>query len=221
MELATRTRRLLQQRLEAMQRQNGLLKDILLQQACSNDSFTLRLATLDDVATVVEVVNGGYGEEQAVVKKPGISRTNADAIVTLINTPETDMLCCCLGGAVVGCVTHQANCTEKGGNIVVTRELVGCSSFGMLAVHPEFRRQGVGNLLLGGVQLLARARGSKSIQMSVLSYSDEQQSLVKYYTARGFSVTDTHKPWPAFMLDRLSEAGKAMFFIEMRMPLER
>jgi hypothetical protein len=55
--------------------------------------------------------------------------------------------------------------------------------------------------------------------MTVLSYSDEKQSLVKYYQARGFSVTNPRKEWPQFMLERLSEAGKATYFIEMELIL--
>jgi GNAT superfamily N-acetyltransferase len=109
---------------------------------------------------------------------------------------------------------------EKGGKLIVSRDAVGSSSFGMLTVDHRFRRRGVGTLLMDGVKILAQAAQSKSIQMSVLSYSDEKQSLVNYYCGRGFSVTDPCKQWPTFMLERLSEAGKSMYFIEMAMPLK-
>jgi ribosomal protein S18 acetylase RimI-like enzyme len=209
----------LKQQIRVLQEKNAAFKNCLLQ-ACSKQEFEIRLATMVEVDTIVAVVNGGYAEEQKVVKRPGISRTTAGAIINIINSTGTDMLCCCAYGTVIGTVTHQANCTEKGGKIIVSRDAVGSSSFGMLTVDHNFRRQGVGKQLMDGVKILAQALQSKSIQISVLSYSDEKQSLVNYYKARGFLVTNPCKQWPSFMLERLSEAGKAMHFIEMEMSLK-
>lgn len=53
--------------------------------------------------------------------------------------------------------------------------------------------------------------------MSVLSYSNEKQGLVRYYTKRGYTVTNPHKEWPEWLVDKiLSEKGKETYFIEMQ-----
>jgi len=145
-----------------------------------------RVATLDDIATIVALVESAYRGD---VSKKGWT-TEAD----LLDGQRTDPL------SVSGLVAKPGSrilLAERGG------ELLACANiekqgeaayFGMFSVRPDLQGGGVGKAMLAEAERVAREEWLCSeMQMTVISVRDE---LIAWYERRGYRRTGCYSPFP-------------------------
>jgi len=63
----------------------------------------------------------------------------------------------------------------------------------MLTVRPDLQDRQIGRALLSEAEATARARGAKSVRMTVVSIRD---TLIAWYIRRGYAPTGETKPFP-------------------------
>lgn len=66
--------------------------------------------------------------------------------------------------------------------------------FGMFSVHPPFQGAGIGRLMIGEVERIAREEWAcERVEMTVIDIRDE---LIAWYERRGYARTGRTKPFP-------------------------
>jgi len=66
--------------------------------------------------------------------------------------------------------------------------------FGMFSVHPPFQGTGIGRLMIGEVERIAREEWAcERVEMTVIDIRDE---LIAWYERRGYARTGRTKPFP-------------------------
>jgi ribosomal protein S18 acetylase RimI-like enzyme len=145
-----------------------------------------RTAGADDVHAIVALVQSAYRGEAS---RAGWTteadlldgqRTDADAVVALIQAPASRILLCEQDGALLASAQlekHDATC-----------------HFGMFAVHPERQGGGLGQAMLAEAERIARDDWAcLEMQMAVITQRTE---LIAWYERRGYHRTGIYQPFP-------------------------
>jgi GNAT superfamily N-acetyltransferase len=149
---------------------------------------TFRVATSDDVALVVELVESAYRGERS---KTGWTteaelldgqRTDAEAIAAVISSADSRLLLASdEQGAVIACC-------------VIQQRRAGRSYFGTFAVRPGSQGSGVGKQVLAEAERVARDEwGCAVVEMTVIG---QRQDLIAWYGRRGYVETGEMRPFP-------------------------
>jgi GNAT superfamily N-acetyltransferase len=157
-----------------------------------------RIATSDDVAALVRVINRAYRVEDFFVDG---DRTTGEEIGRRL-------------GGQAGCflVVDDDPCRPTGmlaGAVYV--EVRGDRGyFGMLAVDPERQKQGLGAALVAAAEELCRAAGCQHLDIDVVNL---RQELPPFYAALGFRPLAT-APFPT-----PSKLRQEAYLVQMTKPL--
>jgi GNAT superfamily N-acetyltransferase len=151
-------------------------------------SVILRVATPDDVAAVVDLVESAYRGERS---KAGWTteadllkgqRTDPDLIAGVIASPSSRLVLAADElGELVGC-------------FVIERRDAGVAYFGTFAVRPGVQGGGIGKQLLAEAERIAREDWAcVVVEMTVIGQREE---LVAWYGKRGYLPTGETRPFP-------------------------
>ncbi|WP_232835581.1 GNAT family N-acetyltransferase [Actinocorallia populi] len=156
------------------------------EEALTAVEVVLREAVPQDVPAVVALVESAYRGDasragwtsEADLLDGG--RTDAAAVLEIIETPGSRVLLVERGGVPVACCQ-----LEQQGDIAY---------FGMFAVSPTLQGAGLGHAVLAAAEREARAGwGAREMQMTVISLRAE---LVAWYERRGYRRTGERRPFP-------------------------
>ena len=147
---------------------------------------TFRLATPDDVAVIVALVESAYRGD---VSRKGWTteadlldgqRTDPVGVTELITKPDSCMLLAERNGTLLAC----ANLEKRG----------DAGYFGMFSVRPDLQGGGIGRATLAEAERIARDDWHcREMQMTVISVRDE---LIAWYERRGYKRTGKYSPFP-------------------------
>jgi ribosomal protein S18 acetylase RimI-like enzyme len=149
-------------------------------------SLAFRSARVDDAAAIVALVNLGYRgdasragwttEADYLVGK----RTDEAEVRELIANPNSTLLLCCDGAAIVGSVhLHREG---------------DAAYLGMFVVRPDLQGRGIGRQFLSAAEdTVTRSWQSQRIYMTVITLRTE---LIAYYERRGYRRTGRFEPFP-------------------------
>lgn len=144
----------------------------------------ITLATLEDAPELDRLVNSAYrgdSSRQGWTTEADLldgTRTDAQAIIALIQNPDTTLLKYTEGNEILGCVELR---NEKGKLYL-----------GMLTVRPNLQGKGIGKKLLTAAETEAKKQNCRSIFMTVLSVRKE---LIDWYIRHGYQPTGDRKPF--------------------------
>lgn len=149
---------------------------------------TFRVATGDDVALVVELVESAYRGEQSKAgwtteaELLGGQRTDPEAIAAVISSADSRLLLASdEHGEVIACC-------------VIQQRREGRSYFGTFAVRPGLQGGGVGKLVLAEAERVARDEWAcETVEMTVIG---QRADLVAWYGRRGYAATGETRPFP-------------------------
>jgi ribosomal protein S18 acetylase RimI-like enzyme len=162
--------------------------------------FKILPATIEDASAIARLVNSSYRGESS---KQGWTteadllngtRTDADAISTLLQAADTTILKYVEASEIKGCVELK---TVDGGLYL-----------GMLTVRPDLQARGIGKILLGASEEHARMKGCRKITMTVITARPE---LIAWYVRHGYIDTGERKPF-AFSDPRFGQPKQALEF---------
>jgi ribosomal protein S18 acetylase RimI-like enzyme len=149
--------------------------------------ITFRLATPDDVAVVVDLVESAYRGERS---KAGWTteadllqgqRTDPELIAGVIANPDSSLLLATEEGDAIGCC-------------VIERRDAGRAYFGTFAVRPGLQGGGIGKQLLAEAERIAfEDWGASTVEMTVIAQREE---LIAWYVKRGYLLTGEVRPFP-------------------------
>lgn len=147
----------------------------------------IRIATLDDVAVLSQLLNSAYRGESSTKGWTteahliaGDTRANESMLTEILLMPGSLMLAIeNESGEIIGCVNLQ----HHGERLYL----------GMLSVSPGLQGQGTGKKLLKAADEYAKFQGMKSIYMTVISLRTE---LIDWYKRHGYVDTGERKPFP-------------------------
>ena len=149
--------------------------------------LTTRLATFDDVESLVALVNSAYRGDSS---RAGWT-TEADLLDGLRIDAER------LKAAIASHADNAVLVHEDAGRLVACVHLqrTGSSCYlGMLTTMPTRQGSGLGRKMIEQAEIFARDQwGSASMQMTVLTLRIE---LMAWYERRGYSVTGERRPFP-------------------------
>lgn len=150
-------------------------------------SLNFRLATQDDVATIIELVHAAYRGESS---RAGWTteadfldgtRTDTDEISEIISTP---------GNAIVLCDNNK----QLLASVHIQKQNETTCYLGMFAVRPTEQGHGIGKKILTTAENMAQQLWQcKCMQMSVITLRTE---LIAWYERRGYQRTGSFKPFP-------------------------
>jgi GNAT superfamily N-acetyltransferase len=159
--------------------------------------IAFRLATPDDVAVVVDLVESAYRGERS---KAGWTteadllkgqRTDPELIAGVIANPNSSLL--------VATEEHDEH-GEHGehgdaiGCCVIERRDASSAYFGTFAVRPGLQGGGIGKQLLAEAERIAREDwGCSTVEMAVIAQREE---LIAWYVKRGYLPTGETRPFP-------------------------
>jgi len=156
--------------------------------------ITFRLATADDVAVVVDLVESAYRGERS---KAGWTteadllkgqRTDPELIAGVIANPDSSLL--------VASDEHDGY-RDAIGCCVIERRDAGTAAtayFGTFAVRPGLQGGGIGKQLLAEAERIAREDWRAStVEMTVIAQREE---LIAWYVKRGYLPTGERRPFP-------------------------
>ena len=140
----------------------------------------VRLATRDDIPTIVAIVNRAFQVESFFLMH---DRTNIENVTEMFDKGE--YLLAVRDGQVLGVVYFEKR-DER-------------AYFGMLSVEPELKGQGLGRLLIDSVERHARQRGCVAMDITVVNLRTE---LPPYYRGFGYEISGELPP-PERMRSRI------------------
>jgi ribosomal protein S18 acetylase RimI-like enzyme len=164
-------------------------------------------ATIEDVFELDKLVNSAYrgdSSRQGWTTEADLldgTRTDADAIVELIQNPDTILLKYTEDDQILGCVELR---NEKGKLYL-----------GMLTVRPHLQGKGIGKKLLFAAEEEAKKQNCQSIFMTVLSIRKE---LIDWYVRHGYQLTGERKPF-AFTDPRFGQPKMKLEFVVLEKKL--
>lgn len=155
--------------------------------------ITFRAATAADVAAIVALVESAYrgdASRQGWTTEADMlegQRTDPQGVAELIARSGSG--CRVLLGeseaGLLACAHVEAVPGEDG---------TKAGYFGMFSVRPQRQGGGVGRVMLGEAERIAREEwGCAEMQMTVISIRDE---LIAWYERRGYRRTGKYKPFP-------------------------
>jgi len=148
--------------------------------------LTFRMATSNDVASVVVLVESAYrgesGQRGWTTESHLLDgqRTDAESVAALIGSEGSIVLLAEQGGELVACCHIER------------QDAAGY--FGMFAVNPLLQRGGVGRAVLAEAERMAKAAWqATSMRMSVI---EQRAELIAWYERRGYELTGETRPFP-------------------------
>lgn len=158
-------------------------------------------ATIKDAEALSELVNSAYRGDSS---RAGWTteadlldgtRTDAEAIRGLIQTPGTTLLKYSEGDQLMGCIE--------------LRNEQGKLYLGMLTVRPSLQGKGLGKELMKAAEDEALRQRCTAIFMTVISVREE---LIDWYIRRGYQLTGERKPF-AFSDPRFGQPKMKLEFV--------
>ena len=144
-------------------------------------NISIRLATRDDIPTIVDIVNRAFQVESFFLMH---ERTDIENVTEMFEKGEY-LVAESPEGKIVGSVYF-----EKRGERAY---------FGMLSVEPETKGQGLGRLLIDAVEEHARKQGCIAMDITVVNLRTE---LPPFYRRFGYEITGEMPP-PERMRSRI------------------
>jgi ribosomal protein S18 acetylase RimI-like enzyme len=161
-----------------------------------------RIAGLDDVEAIVELVESAYrgdASRQGWTTEADLldgQRTDGETVRALIQKEGSRVVLAERDGELIACA-H------------IDRQHAGACQFGMFSVRPQLQRRGIGNALIGECERIARADWRcRAIDMTVIR---QREDLIPWYERRGYRRTGDTRPFPY---------GNARFGMPKRQDLE-
>jgi ribosomal protein S18 acetylase RimI-like enzyme len=164
-------------------------------------------ATVADAPELDKLVNSAYrgdSSRQGWTTEADLldgTRTDADAIKELIETPGTTMLKYVEEGEIIGCVELK----NQHGKLYL----------GMLTVKPNLQAKGIGKQLLKAAEEEAINQKCTSVFMTVISVRKE---LIDWYIRNGYQLTGERKPF-AFNDPRFGQPKMKLEFVVLEKKL--
>lgn len=164
-------------------------------------SYKIVPATVADAHDLNVLVNSAYRGEtsrQGWTTEADLldgTRTDADVLAGLIQTPGTRILKYVEDNQLLGCVELR---NEK-------RTLY----LGMLTVKPNLQGKGIGKILLKAAEDEAVRQGFAAIVMTVIS---SRKELIDWYVRHGYALTGERKPF-AFNDPRFGQPKMNLEFV--------
>lgn len=152
------------------------------------DGLNIRVATLDDVATLHGLVERAYRGDSA---RRGWTheadlldgqRTDEAELTAIVTDPKRVMLAAeNEDGRLIGCVFAA----DHGD---------GLAYMGMLSIEPDHQAAGLGRRLITAIEIEAVSRfGATRMKMTVIK---QRLDLIAYYERRGYALTGAEEPFP-------------------------
>lgn len=147
---------------------------------------TFGVATSADVARIVALVESAYRGDASragwttEADLLGGQRTDPDEVRALIGD-----------GSVAIVVARQDE--ELVGSVAVRIDDAQVAHIGMFAIRPLRQRSGIGSSLLSEAERVARRRGARVAEMTVL---EQRTELLEWYARRGYLATGETEPFP-------------------------
>lgn len=138
--------------------------------------ITLRAATADDAATIVNVMQRAFQEYVDALNPPsGVHKETVESVRGKINTGQ--WVLAERAGEPVGCVWYEM----RGDHVYL----------GRLSVPPEFRGSGIAGMLIEYVEAQARAQNISCVELSVRIVLEKMRGM---YERRGYQLLryETH-----------------------------
>jgi ribosomal protein S18 acetylase RimI-like enzyme len=160
--------------------------------------FRATAADADELAVLVNSAYRGDSSRKGWTTEADLldgTRTDADAITTLINSPNTILLKYVEDSTIKGCVQLQH--TADG------------LYLGMLTVQPDLQGKGIGKILLNASEEEARRQQCAKVVMSVISLRHE---LIDWYVRHGYQDSGKRKPF-AFSDPRFGQPKQPLEFV--------
>lgn len=162
---------------------------------------TIRKASPKDAPVINVLVNSAYrgdSSRKGWTTEADLldgTRTDAHAIIDLINRPDTIVLVYEEDDELIGCVELRKEESKL--------------YLGMLSVKPEIQAKGIGKQLLSAAEEEAKRWKCDTIFMTVISVRAE---LIAWYVRHGYRDTGKRKP---FIFDdpRFGQARQALEFM--------
>lgn len=157
-------------------------------------SLTFRLATLDNVDDLVELVEGAYRgvpteatwtTEAALL---GGQRVDRQMMSDTIADPATRVVVALAEAPSTGSAPTIVACCQ-----ITEPDATGNSVLGMFAVDPRLQGSGLGRAVLAVGEREALALGATAVELHVL---DVRLELLSWYRRRGYSPTAERRPFP-------------------------
>ncbi len=158
-------------------------------------------ATLEDVPELDTLVNSAYrgdSSRQGWTTEADLldgTRTNAEGIAEIIETPGTILLKYVEADKILGCVELK----NENGKLYL----------GMLTVQPSLQGKGIGKELLIASEAEAKKQNCSSIFMTVISIRKE---LIDWYLRHEYKMTGERKPF-AFTDPRFGQPKTKLEFV--------
>ncbi|KAG6064332.1 hypothetical protein E4U32_000298 [Claviceps aff. humidiphila group G2b] len=157
-------------------------------QICMGDALVEQNAQI--VSSLAQIVNDAFGEVEANIFVPGYRRTNEKELETFIQK----------GYLAISYVLADSNPTSNAAN--PSLQPVGCvfikqlsarlGNFGMLAVDPKYRGQGLGRAMIDFAENFCRDKGCTAMQMELLVTTNFEHvvksRMQEWYRRLGYQV---------------------------------
>ena len=147
----------------------------------------IRTAVLADITGLHHLIERAYRGDSArqgwthEADLLGGQRIDVAGLTALINDPAQRILIAQTDAGIIGCVQ-------------ITAKNATTAYLGLLSVDPNFQADGLGRLLIGAAEDLARLEfGAHKIEMTVIKQRGE---LIAYYQRRGYALTGEVRPFP-------------------------
>ena len=187
------------------------------------DEYQIRLATMDELPEVVDVINAAFQEAYRHVRPVGVAppRTTVEKVREQCNIIGCNILMCeaAFGekkeilGALIFPSPHD--------DFPATQNNEDTLSFGSLAVKPTHQRRGLGRTLMSAVEHIAMTEGKSRLELCFAHGTKLSGSpkLLEFYTNLGYEqgLRRERKEW----FDILPEFRGGLYFQQMVKTLER
>ena len=147
----------------------------------------LRIATHDDIDSVVELVNQAYrgAASPGWTTEAGLiegARVDRNALAQIIDAGATTIL-----------LARDQASDRLQGCVAVRPMEDGEWYLSMLAVSPASQAGGVGRSIMAAAEAFMHERGARSVKISVI---DARETLIAWYERRGYERTGKTEPFP-------------------------
>jgi ribosomal protein S18 acetylase RimI-like enzyme len=144
------------------------------------------LATPADAEDILTLVESAYRGES--------SRAGWTTEAELLGGQRTDReeVDALIGDASVAIVLARQH-RELVGSVVVRIDSERVAHVGMFAVRPTLQSSGIGRTLLAEAERVARERGAREAEMTVI---EQRTELLAWYARRGYLPTGETEPFP-------------------------
>ncbi|KAG5917346.1 hypothetical protein E4U61_002829 [Claviceps capensis] len=155
---------------------------------CMGDSSVAQNAQL--VSSLAQIVNDAFGEVEANIFSPGYRRTDEDELKAFI---QKGCLAIAHVPADMSQTSHAAKPSLQPVGCVFVKQLSArLGNFGMLAVDPKYRGQGLGRAMIDFAENFCRDKGCTAMQMELLVTTNFEHvvksRMQEWYRRLGYQV---------------------------------